>query len=208
MRSKLVGVPLAVVALGLVVAAGGSPARTSAGAETRAGAPGWDGPIPGVPVAQRELPARAQAGVRAAVAISPEVDSRSVRRVTRAGPFGRAVTLLAAAGSGGRPCFSFVAENGGTREFACIGEGASALVRFLSFGGTSLGSVDWVTMIGIARSDVRRVGMVTVDGSEIELRLDRWGAFGYTTGSRAGFPAVLRAYGAAGEVVDEVRASP
>jgi hypothetical protein len=205
-RKSLVAVLLGAVAFGLVVLATGSPAQPRAGEDTRVAAAGWG--LPGVPVAQVDLPPRAQAGVRAAVAISPQVDATSVRTVTRAGRFGRALTLLAAAGPGGRPCFTFVADNGGTREFSCTGEGASALVRFLSFGGASLESVDWVTLTGIARSGVRRVGLVTVGGSEIDLRLDRWGAFGYTTDARTGVPVALRAYDAAGALVEEVRASP
>jgi len=64
--------------------------------------------------------------------------------------------------------------------------------------------IDRVSFVGVVRSDVARVTLVTAKGLERELPLNQWRAFGFTTTSPRFFPAALRAYGGDGSLIEEL----
>jgi hypothetical protein len=185
---------------------------TSGTASASAPAPTWTpgGQLPGVAMAATRAPAGARAGVDAALAFSPGVDPSTVREVVAGGTFGFGMRLITARGRGGEPCVSFVTDRGGARQFSCFDAagGGGALLRFVGDGGTTLGKVEWVNVVGLARSDVARLTLVTQGGSERELPINRWRGFTYSTDVQAGFPASLRAYDADGSVIEEMPTLP
>lgn len=187
----------------------GDTART---ASASAAPPTWTpgGQLPGVPIGATRASARVSAGVNAALAFSPGVDSSTVREVAAGGTFGFGMRLIIARGPQGTPCVSFVTDRGGAREFSCLQDGAAsgALLRFVGDGGTSLGRVEWVNVIGFGRSDVARVTVVTQHGAEHELRLNRWRGFTYSTDVEMEFPVSLRAYDTAGSLIEEMPTLP
>lgn len=204
-------VAAASVATLAAVVAGGWTKQASDSAEAAAAAtwtPG--GQLPGVPIGLTRASAAVRAGVDAAVAFSPGVDRSSVREVVAGGVFGSGMRLVTARGPGGLPCVSFVTDRGGARQFSCFeprGE-KGALVRFVGDGGTTIGKVEWVSLVGMARNDVARVTLVTQDGSERQLPLNAARGFEYSTDVQAAFPASLRAYDATGAVLEEIATLP
>lgn len=189
------------------VGAGGT-ASTSTAAAT------WtpSGHLPGTPVGMTRPPARVASGVQAALAISRRrIDPASVREAVTGGVFGGlGMRLITARALGGEPCFSMVTDTGVARSFHCLNSrsGGGALMRYVMDGGTTIGSVEWVSLIGLARSDVARVTLVTQSGAERALNLSRWRGFTYSADSADAFPSSLRAYDADGSVIEEMPTLP
>jgi hypothetical protein len=194
------------------VVAGAWTIQASDSAEAAAPAASWTpgGQLPGVPITVTRPTASVRSGVDAAVAFSSGVDRSSVREVVAGGPFGFGMRLMTARGSAGKPCVSFITDRGGAREFSCFDADTEkgALVRFVGDGGTTLGKVEWVSLVGLARSDVARVTLVTQGGSERKLPLNGSRGFAYSTDVQSGFPASLRAYDAAGLLIEEMPTLP
>jgi hypothetical protein len=183
---------------------------STAGGNTSATAATWTpgGHLPGVPLARStNLSAR---GVQAAVAISSGIDAQSIREVVSGGAFGLRLRLITARGPNRAPCVSFITESGGAGQFSCFdsSSGEGALVRFAFSGGSIVNKTDWTTLVGLARSDVSRVTMLTQNGNERSLALNRWRGFTYSAASASDFPAALRAYGADGSLIDELQTLP
>jgi hypothetical protein len=85
-----------------------------------------------------------------------------------------------------------------------------AIIRFEAGGGPRPDRVGWVSVVGIVRSDVRRIVAELADGSRRELTLNRWRGFGYRSapGSAA---LVLQAYDGEGALLERAelgRAGP
>jgi hypothetical protein len=195
-------------AAGVVIAAAVLATTTMAqGGRTANGRWLWDQGVPGTP--DLRLPVRGQAAAQAIVAISPsQVDRLSLRRVISAGTGRRELVLIAAQDATGTPCLSFISGGGG-RQFSCLNESVSdsAIIRFVADGGTTLDIVRWVTVVGVVRSDVPRLTVITTGGEERELALNQWRAFGYAPASRPDFPTALRAYGSNGSLMEEFTTS-
>jgi hypothetical protein len=200
----------AIIAIVLLAVAWADKTSTSTGRPTHASGtwtPG--GTLPGVRLTNSTLTARGQAGVQAAVRISHGIDAQSIREVISGDVVGLGLRLITARGPGGTPCVSFITEAGGARQFSCLDSAnGDALVRFAASGGSTVNKTDWTTLVGLARSDVSRVTLVTQDGSERTLELNRWRGFAYSAGEPGAFPASLRAYSEAGLVIDEVPTLP
>jgi len=163
----------------------------------------WDQRVPGT--RDLQLPATGQAAAQAVIAISErQVDPLSLRRVISAGIGRRELVLIAAQDATGAPCLSFISGGGG-RQFSCLEEsvGNSAIIRFVADGGTQLGIVSWVTVVGVVRSDVSRLTVVTTAGEERKLALNQWRAFAYAPSSGPDFPTALRAYGTDGSLIEQ-----
>lgn len=163
----------------------------------------WDQRVPGT--RDLQLPATGQAAAQAVIAISErQVDPLSLRRVISAGIGRRELVLIAAQDATGAPCLSFISGGGG-RQFSCLEEsvGNSAIIRFVADGGTKLGIVSWVTVVGVVRSDVSRLTVVTTAGEERKLALNQWRAFAYAPSSGPDFPTALRAYGTDGSLIEQ-----
>jgi hypothetical protein len=112
--------------------------------------------------------------------------------------------IVAASNSAGETCFSF-----GTRAFAnsfkCpdeVPEGV-AVRNYLSAEGEAPDAVDYVTIAGLARSDVDRITLTLADGSERELGLNEWRAYAYAASAPGSMPTKLTAYRADGTIVQE-----
>jgi hypothetical protein len=190
-------------------------AWTLGGTETAAGTsspPTWTpgGQLPGVPVGLSRPAGRVQTALQNATALSTGIDSSSLREVVVGGGFGSRMRLITARGPGGAACFSFVTDSGVARQFSCLTSpsGGGALVRFVGDGGATLGKVEWTSMVGFARSDVARVTLVRRDGSEQELALNASRGFSYSTDTDAAFPKSLRAYDAAGSLIENLPTYP
>lgn len=195
------------------VIAGAWTFRTGDSAEAAPPPATWTpgGQLPGVPLTATRSSAGVRAGVDAAVAFSAGVDPSSVREVVAGGTFGfGGMRLVTARASDGRPCVSFVTDRGGGREFTCFdAEGETgALVRFVGDGGTTLGKVEWVNIVGLARSDVARLTLLTQGGAERDLPLNGARGFAYSTEDKDAFPASLRAYDADGSLIEEMPTLP
>ena len=156
-----------------------------------------------------ELPDKAQLSVSAAITLSEGIDPSSVRHVRSVGfADNRGLALISARSQAGTPCFTFLGQLGVTREFSCLRDGRSAIVRFVAAGGTQLGAVEWVSVIGIVRGDVTQIELVSRDGASTDLPLNEWRAFAYTASNPAKFPVALRAYGRDGVLVEDFATSP
>lgn len=169
----------------------------------------WPKLVPGT--TELQLPLRARQALAAALAISPGVYEGSVRRVTSAGPFAQRLTLIAARADDEELCLTFVTDSGGAREFTCIADGWAddvAMIRFVADGGTEPAVVEWVTIVGVARNDVVRVGLITRAGEERNLTLNAWRGFSFNTREESDFPVALRAYGRDGSLIEEFPTLP
>lgn len=197
------------VLIGLAVTLGataGDPAPTGPN-----GSWSWEAGLPGAPLESTgALGQRSQAAIGAALAVSEGVQNGSVRQVVTVKGADDGLTLLSGAGANGEPCFTILTDLGGTREFSCLGSFAAqdAIVRFVGSAGPTVDVIDRVSFVGVVRSDVARVTLVTAKGIEQELPLNRWRAFGFTTTSPDSFPVALRAYGGDGSLVEELPTYP
>jgi hypothetical protein len=194
------------------IAAGGAgaPASTSTADAT------WtpSGQLPGTPLALSRPSARVASGVDAAVAISQRrvsINPASVREVVASEVVGGlGMRVITARATSGEACYAMVTNTGGARSFHCFRSqsGGGALVRYAASGGTVIGNVEWVNLVGFARSDVARVTLVTQEGSEQDLSLNRSRGFSYSSQNREAFPAALRAYDASGSLIQELPTLP
>lgn len=170
----------------------------------------WGNQLPGTVVANaNELSFQARSTLDAVTRISPGVTAGSSHHLITSGVPSREMALIAARGIDGATCLTFVTGGAGS-EFSCLGReiGSGAIIRFVRDGGTRMGVVEWVTLVGVARGDVARVTLVTRAGTERELPVNAWRAFGFSTASEASFPAALRAYAADGSVIEELPTFP
>lgn len=192
------------------IAAGGAGGTASTSTAAATWTPG--GQLPGTPMGMTRPSARVASGVQAALAISSRgIDPGSVREVVAGGVFGGlGMRLLTARGLEGDPCIAMVTNTGGARSFSCLTsqDGGGALVRYVADGGTTIGNVEWVSLVGLARSDVARVTLVTQSGAEQTLTLNRWRGFTYSADSKDAFPASLRAYDPDGSLIEELETLP
>jgi hypothetical protein len=189
-----------VVALAAAVLAA---TRLAGDGGTESGSWAWDQGLPGT--TDLNFQERDKVAAQAVIAISPQVDPSSLRRVVGVGGDRRALVLIAAQDATGAPCLSILSGGGG-RQFSCMHDGvrSGAIIRFVADGGPTLGVVEWVTMVGVVRDDVSRLTVLTTRGEERELALNQWRAFAYAPASRPSFPTALRAYGADGSLIEEL----
>lgn len=195
---------LGVVALGLFVAApalGFRPVAEVFGSEPT---PSWTWPegVPGQPV---EPPAIVRSmnqdtGTR----LLPRVDLATLREVVSTGRGLAAETVLAARGTNGDVCLANVAGDGSRGgAFRCVHDSAptggmtpmqQGLFLAASGGGHRGSVVDYATVLGVVRSDVGLVELELQDDETIELPLNRWRGFGYSTTNPQRFPKRLTIY--------------
>lgn len=213
-RRRLVAVAVlsvaAVVAGVWALAAGGAGGTASTSTAGATWTPG--GQLPGTPLGMTFPSTRVASGVQAAVAISRRrvsIDEATVREVVASGD-GQGMRLMAARAVGGEPCVAMVTTTGMARSFRCLSSqpGGGALLRYVADGGTTIGKVEWVSLVGLARSDVARVTLVTQSGAERPLNLNRWRGFTYSADSKDAFPASLRAYAGDGSLIEEMPTLP
>jgi hypothetical protein len=192
-----------VTVVAIAVAAFVATTTAGAGSPPSGGRWAWDQGVPGT--SDLQLPASGHAAARAVTAISSDrIDPLTLKRVVSAGTGKRALVLIAAQNATGTPCLTIISGGGG-RQFSCLDErvGDSAIIRFVMDGGTNLGQVQWVTVVGAVRSDVARLTVLTTNGEERELSLNRWRAFAYAPASSTDFPVSLRAYDSDGSLIEE-----
>jgi hypothetical protein len=186
-----------VAALALGVSRVASPADAAKAKQIRLWT--WAARVPGVKTEQTPLAAEA---ARAA-----GLDPATVRSVVASGT-GRGEARLVSAGSrSGGACFAVTAF-GEASSFSCRRPGKDALIIRVVNGGSSLGSVDHATVVGVGRGDVRSVSVTTEDGAVRTLVLNRWRGFGYTATDAGSFPAALSAYGTYGSLLQHVELGP
>ncbi|MBD0330776.1 MAG: hypothetical protein ICV64_11825 [Thermoleophilia bacterium] len=143
------------------------------------------------------------------------VDERTVREVVRLRTDRGVHRLLAARARDGRVCFASVAERVWGAFTSCFPlrepfprghplflptlttlerQSDPVIAHFRSEGGPEPRTVGWATILGVARSDVTRLVGTLADGSEVELPLNQWRAFAYSSAPPR-FPTQLVAYG-------------
>jgi len=207
-RLAIVLVALALLALTLLVAAPALGFRSVADVFGEEPSPSWTWPegVPGEPIqvpdivrsANQQLPAKR---------LDDRVDLGSVRQIVSAGSAEASDAFLAARGINGDVCLARLGRTGsrGTSgsPFACLDDppkpGAPSTKDQALFVGSSAGGhrgsvVDYSNLIGVVRADVGRVELELVDGETIELQLNRWRGFGYSTTDPRRFPKTLRVY--------------
>jgi hypothetical protein len=203
-RRAVVVLVLGVVALGLFVAAPALGIRPVAEVFGDEPTPSWTWPegVPGEPIKPPEIVRgmNETAGTR----LLPRVDLATLREVVSAGNGRAAESILAARGVNGDVCLTEVAGDGSRGgAFRCVHDEAPAGgltplqqgVFLAASGGGHRGSVvDYATVLGVVRSDVGLVELELQDGETIELPLNRWRSFGYSTTEPRRFPKTLTIY--------------
>ncbi|MFN2471368.1 MAG: hypothetical protein ABR583_10385 [Gaiellaceae bacterium] len=163
---------------------------------------GLDGELPAATWTWEGVPGRAtpENGLVRLVAEKSRIDPGSVRELVRADdPAG---SRLLAASRAGSVCLA-AGGRGVLGEFRCLDELLAprlvagrepALLHYESGGGDRPTRATWSTIVGVARSDVRRVVVRLADGSERELPLNAWRGFAYAGAGKERFPVALLAY--------------
>ena len=187
----------AAVAIGVVLAAGGSTAGASGGAWT------WPEGIPGSPVMAPD------AALSRSVSGSPGLVGSAVRQLLDTGSGRGRVAVYAAEGAGGTRCLAIRSEIsvGG---FSCA-DGSwngTAVLLYQTSGGDSPGTVDRSTVIGVARNDVAFVVLTTAGGARRTLNLSKWRAFAYFAARPAAMPRQIEAYSTRGDVLQVTDVTP
>lgn len=159
----------------------------------------WEEGVPGRPIKADDL-VRGIAGLSAG-STSP-VDIDTLREVVSAGRGLRRYTLVAARGLDGRVCLGARGQ-AVVQSFYCLTASGPAAYPFapnpallpqVRYGGARARSVDYATLVGVARADVTRVVVRLANGSARELPLNRWRGFGYAAESREELPVTVIAY--------------
>lgn len=203
-RHNLRSWPRCLVALVVAVAlstgcgAEGGPDRVGAGSSSASTNADWTWPegIPGTPVAVDEgLTAGAGDGI----------DLSTLRQVVSSRSAQAPHQLFAARSSSGTVC---IRARGHYIDgpFWCLGPNYSseALAIDKMAGGASPTKVDFVSVVGVTRSDVARVAAVFRSGASEDIALNRWRGFAYmATGSRA-HAVELIAYGEDGSELGRI----
>jgi hypothetical protein len=200
---RLTTISLLVALLFLGLTATAAKLITSSGT---AGKWSWGTAVPGDSIASQGVAASLAVSARASTAI----DTSGARQLKVTAPLadrpGSGMTLLSAPASSGDPCFTFVSDEGATRQFSCIDAAPSqdSIFRFVGSGGTTIGTPTWVTVVGVVRDDVARLTVVTDGGKETQLPLNRWRAFEFRASSPSDFPRFLRSYNTEGALIEEL----
>jgi hypothetical protein len=208
-RLTTISIAVALVLLALTATAAKTITSSGGGAS---GEWTWETAIPGDSMAFAAP--RVTNSVAAAGRVSSAVSISAAREVAIAAPIvelpGSGMTLVSAPAASGDPCFTFVSDEGATRQFTCI-DGASSqdsILRFVGSGGTKIGTPAWVTVVGLVRNDVSRLTVVSNRGKETDLPLNRWRAFQLHATSLEDFPRFLRSYDADGKLIEELATAP
>jgi hypothetical protein len=191
-----------VIAAGLVTAAalvvGVSRVATAADAAktSRAGRWTWTARMPG---AHMETAPLAVDAARAA-----GLDPGTIRAVVTGGTGQGEARLVSASSRSDGVCFAITAP-GQASSFSCRRPTAKeAMVVRVVYGGTSLDSVDHVTVVGVARGDVGTVSVTTADGTLRTLPLNRWRGFSYASDDAESLPTALSAIGKTGSLLERI----
>ena len=158
----------------------------------------WDRALGGTPGAANALVLRS-------LDTSPGRGWTKLTEVAVAGSGADRVALLAVRSKRGDVCFA-VSAVAFVGEFHCVSNSEvrdEPLLHFESGGGASLGVVDHMTVVGMARSDVARVVVTTASGQH-ELPVNRAGGFAYDSGAN-GLVDSISAYRADGSRLAEYR---
>lgn len=96
--------------------------------------------------------------------------------------------------------------------FDCLSDWTDrfAMVFYVLTGGPDRGTVGSASIVGVVRPDVRRVVVLTAEGTPVRLTLNRWRAFGYSTSVRRRLPTFVMAYDGAGRLLqrEDVKVRP
>jgi hypothetical protein len=188
-------------AAGLVTAvalvAGVSRVATAADTKTsHAGRWTWTARVPGARMETAPLAAEA---ARAA-----GLDAGTIRAVAAGGAGAGEAHLVSASSRSGGVCFAITAP-GQASNFSCRRpSGKEAMIIRVVYGGSSLDSVDHVTLVGIARGDVGSVSVTTADRTLRTLPLNRWRGFGYASDDAESLPTALSAIGKGGSLLQRI----
>jgi hypothetical protein len=135
------------------------------------------------------------------IAESPSVNPNSVTEIVSIGT-GRARNELFGASDGtGTIC---IAERAvGSSPFQCLNSRYDpyAVIVFPVIGGSSMSAVDQASLVGIARADVARLTVSLLDGSDVDLSLDKWRSFSYIAAGASSVPQTLRAFDSRGNLL-------
>jgi hypothetical protein len=114
------------------------------------------------------------------------------------------VSLLAARSQAGDVCLG-ISASAFVGEFRCVSTNGAArdeaLLHFTTGGGARFDTVDRISVVGIARSDVARVEVTTPSGRH-NLQLNSARGFAYDSAAN-GLPSSISAYGADGTLIAE-----
>jgi hypothetical protein len=197
-RIVVVGGFFLVAALALGISRVASPADAAKTKQDRLWR--WAARVPGVRT--EDVPLAAEAARAAGL------DPATVRSVVASGTGRGEARLVSASSPSGGVCFALVAP-GQASSFSCRRPAATeAIVIRLVYGGSSLGSIDHATVVGVGRGDVESVSVTSEDGTVRLLALNRWRGFGYTAADTGSLPAALSAYGKNGSLLQHIELGP
>jgi hypothetical protein len=156
----------------------------------------WAARVPGVKTDDMSLAAKA--------AGAAGLDPATVRSVVASGKGRGVARLVSASSASGGVCFATTAP-GEASSFSCRQPSTreAVLVRVV-YGGSSLDSVDHVTVVGVGRGDVGSISVTRADGTLRTLALNRWRGFGYAADDPSSSPMALSAYGRNGSLIQRV----
>jgi DNA-binding transcriptional regulator YdaS (Cro superfamily) len=154
----------------------------------------WAGGVPGTAITASAL--------EASVASQGGVSRASLHQVAIAGDGESFLRLIAGTGPNGQICVA-PEIRGAVHNFVCLDSldpnaDQSAVVRFVSEGGTQPGVPTKAWVVGISRSDVSRIEIARADGSTANAALNQWRGFSYSATSPATLPKSVSAYGSDG----------
>ncbi|HEY2940526.1 MAG TPA: hypothetical protein VGJ27_12005 [Gaiellaceae bacterium] len=204
-RVLVLAAAIALLAVALLVAAPALGFRQVADVFGSEPSPTWTWPegVPGEPI---EAPAIVRSGneqLHGKLA-RDRVDLGSVRQIVSAGDGSAENAFLAARSLNGDVCLAKLGGGGHFGSlFECVHDppkpgvpssDEQAVFLGVSGGGHGGSVVDYSTIVGVARADVGRVELELVNGETIELPLNRWRGFGYSTTDASRFPKTLSVY--------------
>jgi hypothetical protein len=170
--------------------------------------PSWTWPegVPGEPIRMPEMVRSVNEQLHGKM-LRDRVDLSTVREIVSAGTTEAEEAFLAARGLDGDVCLAKLGKTASHAStfspFECLNDpprpgvpGSEEQAVFIgASGGGHRGSVvDYSTLVGVARADVGRVELELVNGETIELPLNRWRGFGYSTTDAKRFPKTLSVY--------------
>jgi hypothetical protein len=144
-------------------------------------------------------------GIVQQMAARASVAASSLRQVVAAGAGRDRLELVVGVGADGR---LWVGEGGESwaADFVPLERRVTrseAIVEFLRYGGPGANATDHAELVGFVRSDVRRVVVTRVDGTQATLPLNDWRGFAYAADSPAALPTKIQAFDANDRLVDE-----
>jgi hypothetical protein len=208
LRALVLAAALGLLAAALLVAAPALGFRQVVDVFGSEPSPTWTWPegVPGEPIQVPEMVRSVNEQLHGKM-LRDRVDLSTLREIVSSGTAEFDQAFLAARGLNGDVCLAKLGRTASRAStvspFECLHDppkpgvpssDEQAVFLGVSAGGHRGSVVDYSTIVGVARADVGRVELELVNGETIELPLNRWRGFGYSTTDPKRFPKTLSVY--------------